>query len=686
MGMLPLAYGIISPAARGAIPKLNSRYRPDIDGLRAVAVIAVIINHFNKNILASGYLGVDIFFVISGYVITTSLRNHTATGWGDFLLGFYARRLKRILPALLVMVLVSSFAICLVDPNPGTSLQTGITSIFGFSNIYLVYRLTDYFAASAELNIFLHTWSLGIEEQFYFLFPLLAWWSGYGRQARAGLKQLALVLIPLFVISLITFILVYPRSQPHAYFLINSRFWELASGCLLSLLGQSRTSKIIWKPAPLLLFGALIGVLFLPLQQAVTATLLCILLTCLLIFSLEPNGLAYRLLSWNPIVSIGLISYSLYLWHWPVLTLSRWTVGIQPETIPFQVGLIWLMAWLSYRFVETPLRHATWPKRRSLTLLLSLLAALGSSALLILLGKNWNSNLFLGQRNNLEENYASLSSKSTPICNLFTDPKKVATFPDGCGSNVDKNDKTPAVYILGDSQIEQFAPAISSYAVEHNFSVHGIWGNACAFPALSGIKAPKFDAILPPCQTAQGTLEEKMKSVVKPGDIIFIGSYLTTYYGRTTEVVSGTLDLTRQAYLEKLIALAETLIARGASVVIYLNGPRFDGLEGAIDGYCYPQWFKPKTDANCENPSVSFLADRAKFFEPLNRWSDGARRFVLDGVHPTTCSAGVCKATHYKDEAHFREYYSNYIFHEFSKQNPTLFSPHSALPRSSKGN
>lgn len=206
--------GYSSPAGGESIPRSRPTYRPEIDGLRAFAVIAVIINHFNKDILPSGYLGVDIFFVISGFVITKSLRNHSAKGWRDFLLGFYARRLKRISPALLVMVLVSAFSISLFDPNPGTSLQTGITAIFGFSNIYLVSRLTDYFAASAELNIFLHTWSLGIEEQFYFLFPLLAWWSGYGRQSTPGLKRLAWILIPLLAASLITLIVVIHGVNP----------------------------------------------------------------------------------------------------------------------------------------------------------------------------------------------------------------------------------------------------------------------------------------------------------------------------------------------------------------------------------------------------------------------------------------------------------------------------------------
>ena len=151
---------------------IKSRYRPEIDGLRAFAVVAVIINHFNKEILPNGYLGVDIFFVISGFVITSSLYQRPSENFKDFISWFYERRIKRLVPALSVFVLITSIGICLFNPNPGTSLLTGQTSLFGLSNVFLLHKATDYFAQSTELNVFTHTWSLGVEEQFYILFPL----------------------------------------------------------------------------------------------------------------------------------------------------------------------------------------------------------------------------------------------------------------------------------------------------------------------------------------------------------------------------------------------------------------------------------------------------------------------------------------------------------------------------------
>ena len=151
----------------------TSRYRPEIDGLRAFAVATVIINHFNKDILPGGYLGVDIFFVISGYVITSSLFDRSSKDFKDFVVGFYERRIKRLVPALSAFLLITGFVICLFDPKPFNQLEIGKWAAIGLSNISLYNMSIDYFAESTELNVFTHTWSLGVEEQFYILFPFL---------------------------------------------------------------------------------------------------------------------------------------------------------------------------------------------------------------------------------------------------------------------------------------------------------------------------------------------------------------------------------------------------------------------------------------------------------------------------------------------------------------------------------
>ena len=141
---------VSAPSISDKTSPSKSKYRPEIDGLRAFAVVAVIINHFNKDLLPSGYLGVDIFFVISGYVITSSLAGRESKNFLDFLTGFYERRIKRLMPALVVFVLITSILICLFNPDPTLALKTGGTSLFGLSNLYLLKQSTDYFAQSTE--------------------------------------------------------------------------------------------------------------------------------------------------------------------------------------------------------------------------------------------------------------------------------------------------------------------------------------------------------------------------------------------------------------------------------------------------------------------------------------------------------------------------------------------------------
>jgi peptidoglycan/LPS O-acetylase OafA/YrhL len=354
----------------------KSKYRPEIDGLRAFAVVAVIINHFNKDLLPSGYLGVDIFFVISGYVITSSLADRQSKNFLDFLTGFYERRIKRLVPALVVFVLITSVLISLFNPDPGVALKTGITSLFGLSNIYLFKTSTDYFAQSTELNPFTHTWSLGVEEQFYLLFPFLIWFSGFGQQTTKGARNLFFWVGALTLASLIGFIYLYQVNQPAAYFLMPPRFWEMAAGCLIFIGFQKRVriEQALEQVPPLLVVATMVGVMFLPVSAAVPATFGVVVLSAILIACLKKGTAAYQFFTLEKVVYVGLISYSLYLWHWTVLSISRWTIGIHWWSTPAQIVVILIFSLCSYHWVEVPTRKGALLSTRMLTIALGMAA------------------------------------------------------------------------------------------------------------------------------------------------------------------------------------------------------------------------------------------------------------------------------------------------------------------------
>ena len=381
-----MASHLSTSATGNSFQPSKGRYRPEIDGLRAFAVVAVIINHFNKDLLPSGYLGVDIFFVISGYVITSSLAGRESKNFLDFVTGFYERRIKRLVPSLVVFVLITSVLICLFNPDPGKALKTGATSLFGFSNLYLLKISTDYFAQSTELNPFVHTWSLGVEEQFYFLFPFLIWFSGFGRQTAKGARNLFLWVGAMTIASLIGFIYLYQVNQPAAYFLMPPRFWEMAAGCLI-FIGFQKRAKIeeaLEQVPPLLVVATMIAVMFLPIAAAVPATIGVVILSAILIACLKSGTAAYSAFTNKRVIYIGLISYPLYLWHWGILSISRWTIGIDWWSAPLLLLLIFALASSSYTIVEKPLRNlSSLAVNRFLIFLTGLLALICSASGLI---------------------------------------------------------------------------------------------------------------------------------------------------------------------------------------------------------------------------------------------------------------------------------------------------------------
>ena len=467
---------------------LSNKYRPEIDGLRAFAVVAVIINHFNRDLLPSGYLGVDIFFVISGYVITSSLAGRESKNLLDFLTGFYVRRIKRLVPALVVFVLITSILICLFNPDPTPALRTGITSLFGLSNLYLLKQSTDYFAQSSELNPFMHTWSLGVEEQFYLLFPFLIWFSGFGRQTEKGARNLFIWVGALTIASMMLFIYSYHTNQPAAYFLMPSRFWEMAAGCLIFIGFQkrARVEKALEQVPPFLIVAAIVMVMFLPASAAVPSTIGIVALSAILIACLKQGTGAYKFFTLEKVVFVGLISYSLYLWHWTVLAISRWTIGIHWWSVPFQALAILVLATSSYELVEKRFRQAI-GKRRIIVIAAGALAV-SATSLVATFAESQKQNLFLRSLYDIKpsEPFAVVKGKPfDPTCVVNGQKRLLSptTFDDCTVQPLGAN--LPTVWVFGDSHAGHLSGMVDAMNKKYGIGYHLVETPGIPFPQTS---------------------------------------------------------------------------------------------------------------------------------------------------------------------------------------------------------
>jgi peptidoglycan/LPS O-acetylase OafA/YrhL len=438
-------------------------YRPDIDGMRGIAVLVVIINHFNEKILPGGYLGVDIFFVISGFVILASLASRKTTSFKTLFLDFYARRVRRILPALVFYVVIVGILLCLLMPDPGPTLGIGARALFGFSNIQLYNQAAQYFSESVKLNPYTHTWSLGVEEQFYLVFPFLIGLSGFHRSSTHGRRNLAASIGLLAGASLGLFIYLYPRNQPAAYFLMPSRFWEMGAGSLLFLawMGWKKTSRPIFPWLTILALVALTVAFFLPLSMAVTATIITVLATGVILLTASESSRINRLLGHSLLVKVGLLSYSMYLWHWGVLALSRLSIGVTRWTIPIQLILILLLSLLSYHAIEAPLRRARWSNNNSLTIAKGIAILISASLVLTILSRVLADRLYLAKFKGNDFTYV----QKTMGCELMS-LNRDKTHWRKC---LLRSSVRPHIFVLGDSHASNLVPSLKAAASKLGF-------------------------------------------------------------------------------------------------------------------------------------------------------------------------------------------------------------------------
>jgi len=356
--------------ARERFPALieGFRYRPEVDGMRAVAIIAVLLYHAGLG-LPGGFMGVDVFLVISGYLITSQIVGDLESC--EFtLVRFWERRVRRILPAAVVMVsitLAAGWFLLLPDAYSRLAGSAAWQAVFG-ANFYF-WITSDYFTSAAGVLPLLHTWSLAVEEQFYLLFPVILW-ACY-RLLSLRKRTAYLALFAAAAVASLTLSVAAVRHRPLvAFYLLPGRAWELLMGSFVALLPASVSpSRVAWRNvADCLGIAAILGPCFLYTRGTPFPGLAAIppcLGTALIIWAGRiplPDGHrrlpVERLLASGPVVFVGLISYSLYLWHWPLFAATNYLVfGPQPLVLRVSLAaLAVLLAVISWRIVETPLR------------------------------------------------------------------------------------------------------------------------------------------------------------------------------------------------------------------------------------------------------------------------------------------------------------------------------------------
>lgn len=350
-------------------------YRPEIDGLRAIAVAAVLIFHADLTVgavrlLPGGFLGVDIFLVISGYLITGIILTEVRQGEFSFA-RFYERRARRILPALIVVIAGTlPFAWMWMTPSQFQNLAgSAIAALLGASNIFF-FNGVGYFTEASDMKPLLHTWSLGVEEQFYALLPPAVMFITYRwRRLKITIGALALgILASLAVAHLLS-----GHQQAANFYLLPSRAWELLVGALIAAIDQDNgrrlpTMVLRWAPpASLMVLISTLAIFDGTWDQPNIWTVVPVGGTALFIWSSRGIDPASRLLSTPLFIAIGLISYSLYLWHWPLLVFGRiYSIGEVPQStrVILLIASV-VFAAFTWWFVERPFRNRTLVPRKA---------------------------------------------------------------------------------------------------------------------------------------------------------------------------------------------------------------------------------------------------------------------------------------------------------------------------------
>ena len=478
----------------------KGRYRRDIDGLRAFAVLAVMFYHGFPNVFEGGYIGVDVFFVISGYLISSILFHEIDNGTFSFGL-FYARRIRRIFPAL-VVCLIAVLAYGFIPLLPSELMQLGKHVFFGaaFLSNVATWSEAGYFGIAATLKPLLHLWSLGIEEQFYILWPAILW---VAFRMKAATNRLVLILI---LASFCSNIYLSSVNIVDDFFLPISRFWELLAGAALALRRPSTVSIRAQSWISIAGSGALIVsvALFHPDLRFPGWWAVLPVAGSLALIAAGPEAIINRtILSRRVAVYVGLISYPLYLWHWPLISFAYIIrLGKMPTPL-MSAGLLiatFPLAWLTYQFIERPIRFG---KHRARTgIAIAGMVVVGTCGLAV-----WTANGFPGRFASLPGiDMRKISEAARDLAFVPTMGMDVLSYDGTIVAHLGKGDRKVA--LSGDSLLFQYGPRVQQLAEDGKLTANTwfVVGGNCA-PLPGTIQVDDFAH----CANMTGILTELIK-------------------------------------------------------------------------------------------------------------------------------------------------------------------------------
>lgn len=549
-------------------------YRPDIDGLRTLAVVPVILFHAGLG-CPGGFVGVDVFFVISGYLITKIIQRDLAQHRFS-VLKFYQRRIRRIFPALFAMFLACCcLGLYLLPPFEYMDLGKGVMAGAAFVSNIRFFRHTGYFDTSSQLQPLLHTWTLSVEEQFYIFWPLML--AGLSTRWLAKWKHWVILFI--LTGSLILSAYWVSHTPNAAFYLLPSRAWELGLGALLSIAPFSeklqRMPRWVANAASVTGLAMLVGAItlydsLLPFP-GIAALLPCVGAALLIASGEGGRSLGGRVLSLRPLVWIGLISYSLYLWHWPILIFARLLAngGLDMGQSAACIVLIFGVSWLSWRFVERPFRDPAIMGGKSGTWVLGGLATtalfIGFGAVIVHAGGFPRRSPEVASWVAEQENEASTIMFHSPCFswNGSLPPKQ------GCILGTSASGSDYRVVLWGDSHAAHLSPSFSEMGQHLGIASRQITKAGC--PPLMGIRFVPEDRMNTGCPAFNDNALKEVLGDQKVQVVVLAARWIPLAMGSAATPIDGlhpSLRDSRALFIASLRKTVETLVSSGRQVIL----------------------------------------------------------------------------------------------------------------------